>query len=474
MKIIARMAFGMCLLLGPGCTRPNPLYQRGPGPGAEDLGGGAEDLGAARDLGEAGDLPASEDQGLPEGPPPVAFRVVPKIDAPLREDQPFVLEITPVDEEGAPTRAYRGRPQIRATYGDIFLLSTDYPTRDDQGRFQLGVRVNREGEVAIKAVDGELLGESVLFVVRHGRWELSSEGPVLSWGTSGAWDDRDANMPEVRIVDERLVMLYRGRNRDPQDHLGGIGRADWKQQQGHWAWERYELNPLMPDEPEENGGFLYFSAPSFLRQERGWTLWFSATSSGEVFIAHAVSDHGVSWRRPPENPVLEPDRDGARPEDRVYDPCVLPSAEHGYEMWYSIRYEDGGYGIGYASSEDGKQWAPSEPNPVLTPTPGAWDAGMVTSPTVIKDGRVYRMWYAGRGQSGEDGPRSFAIGYASSRDGVRWKKSLDNPVLSPGGAGFDSVGVEHPSVLLTDHELRLFYAGFNGQRWKVGEGRRAP
>jgi predicted GH43/DUF377 family glycosyl hydrolase len=101
------------------------------------------------------------------------------------------------------------------------------------------------------------------------------------------------------------------------------------------------------------------------------------------------------------------------------------------------------------------QWIKSSSNPVLGPTPNSWDAYYTTTPRVIYDGKVYRMWYSG-GTTGSTG-----VGYAISNDGISWSKHTE-PVLSPGLSGaWDSSSVALGSVLWNKTVYMMWYTGSN-------------
>ena len=53
--------------------------------------------------------------------------------------------------------------------------------------------------------------------------------------------------------------------------------------------------------------------------------------------------------------------------------------------------------IGIARSRDGMtNWERHPANPIINPTPGAWDADAVYKPAVIFDGTRWMLWYNGR------------------------------------------------------------------------------
>jgi len=59
------------------------------------------------------------------------------------------------------------------------------------------------------------------------------------------------------------------------------------------------------------------------------------------------------------------------------------------------------------------------------------DEYAIARPTVIKDGRTYRMWFCCRGDA-------YRLGYAESSDGIRWKRDDTLAGLAPSAAGWDS------------------------------------
>ncbi len=442
------------LLLALACTRPNPHFH----------GGADEDLGpaATTDLGPGeSDLEVEEpDQGGLSQRPAAAFFVEVLGQPPFLEDQAVEVVVSPVDAAGHVTAAYAGQPHLRATRGEVVLLPGEELHARPDGRWSARVRFNREGELAVKAVDGPLLGETRLLTVRHGRW-LPSDGPVFSWGPAGAWDDRDANMPAVIEVEGLRSLYYRGRNLDREAPRGGIGRATL-QEDG--AWLRSGAEALLADQDAGPLGPATYSAPTVLRGPEGWLLWATVTRPDGAAIQLARSVDGLTWEGLDDEPVLSPH--AGRGERDLYDPCVLAVPGAGYQMWYSIASHDGSSAIGFAQSEDGVVWETSADNPVLEPGAGSWDGALVRSPTVLRDGDVLRMWYAGSAAV-DDAPVS--IGYATSSNGVRWQKSSDNPVLAPGGSSFDELRVDHPAALLGPQGPELFYAGFSGERWRIGQ-----
>jgi len=102
------------------------------------------------------------------------------------------------------------------------------------------------------------------------------------------------------------------------------------------------------------------------------------------------------------------------------------------------------------------QWVKYAGNPILGPTSGAWDQDFTTTPRVLFDGKMFRMWYVG-GHSGVT-----AIGYATSLDGISWTKFPD-PVLTHGPPGsFDSSHLGLGSIVqMNESFFLMWYQGSN-------------
>ena len=95
-------------------------------------------------------------------------------------------------------------------------------------------------------------------------------------------------------------------------------------------------------------------------------------------------------------------------------------------MWYTGQARGKSW-IGYATSKDGKSWRSESDKPVLS-AEQPWEKVAVMCPHVIYDekAKLYRMWYSGGEQYEPD-----AIGYATSKDGLKWAKHEKNPIFKP-------------------------------------------
>ena len=120
------------------------------------------------------------------------------------------------------------------------------------------------------------------------------------------------------------------------------------------------------------------------------------------------------------------------------DPSVIKEAGV-YRMWLSGGQVLPGMPIRvdtfHAVSTDRVAWT-INPTPVLSPStaPSDWDSLRVETPSVIRVGALYHMYYSGCdglvfgcGEPGQNG--NWALGHATSPDGFTWTRDPANPML---------------------------------------------
>lgn len=84
--------------------------------------------------------------------------------------------------------------------------------------------------------------------------------------------------------------------------------------------------------------------------------------------------------------------------------------------------------IGLATSSNGISWTKYSGNPILKAEVDSFDYDYLTTPQVVKDGSVWRMYYGG---ATHDSVTDYIdVCYATSTDGVNWTKSTNNPVIA--------------------------------------------
>jgi len=108
-------------------------------------------------------------------------------------------------------------------------------------------------------------------------------------------------------------------------------------------------------------------------------------------------------------------------------------------MWYRIRSnESRGVGYGHASSQGGVHWRKSDRNPLFKHGPSYQSNEKMA---VLKVGGEYRAWYT------VDTGDNWVIAYATSPDGLKWKKH---------GRVIDQTYAKDPTVVHVDGTYYLY------------------
>ena len=118
-------------------------------------------------------------------------------------------------------------------------------------------------------------------------------------------------------------------------------------------------------------------------------------------IYYAESLNGINWKQYAENCININDQK----EFSIGRPWVIK--ENGmFKMWYSVRFIDKLYRIGYAESHDGIAWKRKDSEVGIDVSETGWDSEMICYPAVIKVKNKTYMFYNGN-NNGETG-----FGYA--------------------------------------------------------------
>ena len=215
------------------------------------------------------------------------------------------------------------------------------------------------------------------------------------------------------------------------------------------------LGPGAPGHFDDNG---VYPGPLVRRDGRLW-MYYVGRSNGDpplyyMAIGLAVSeDGGATFERAREAPLLA--RGEADPW-MVSTPFVRVEGSR-WRMWYlsGLGWDlertppRSYYHIKYAESDDGLAWR--RDGAVCIDFEG--DETNIAAPTVLpRDGSGYDMWYSR--YEGE-----YRIGYASSHDGIAWRRRDAEAGVQPGPEPWDAEGMAYPSAFVVDGRRHLLYSG---------------
>lgn len=183
----------------------------------------------------------------------------------------------------------------------------------------------------------------------------------------------------------------------------------------------------------------------------GWNLGVTVPFRNSIGLAVGTKEH--NFFRYSSGPIV--DRSETEPHFCA-SCCVLPGEEV-WRMWYlsctGWRRRDGNpehcYHIKYAESQDGINW--NREGLVAIDFSNDQEYA-ISRPSVIHDSDSWKMWYSFRGQS-------YRIGYAESEDGRQWRRLDDTAGIDVSATGWDSEMIEYPFVFDHAGQRYMLYNG---------------
>lgn len=242
-----------------------------------------------------------------------------------------------------------------------------------------------------------------------------SQKPIMSLGDIGTFDDCGV-MPSwiINKGNKEKWLYYIGWNvRNTISYHNSIGLAISKD--GGSTYDRFSKGPLW----ERNYSEPHYSGTSCVIIEKGiWKNWYLSCTEWRIIngksepryhIKYAESKNGIDWER---KGIIAIDYQNNEEAGIVKASVIKIDGE--YKMWYSFRnfknYRtdvNNSYRIGYATSLDGVNWKRFDDKSGITTSNEGWDSLMIEYPHVIKVKNQYLMFYNGNG-FGESG-----FGYAT-------------------------------------------------------------
>lgn len=301
-------------------------------------------------------------------------------------------------------------------------------------------------------------------MVQTQRWEKL--GLVFCANGQFEWmNSHAANPVAVPVGDDRFRIYFS--TRDPQNR-SSIGFVEIDLSSPHHILAMSSEPVVRPGSAglfDDSGASLGCVVPADGRiylYYVGWNLGVTVPWRNSIGLAIQSEPDG-EFRRYTDAPVM--DRNAADPYSLSY-PWVLRDGAI-WKMWYGSnltwgpKTSDMRHIIKYAESLDGISW--QRRNEVAIGL-GGEDEMAIARPCVIKDRDLYRMWYSTRG-------RAYRIGYAESRDGLRWTRHDECAGIDTSPAGWDSEMIEYASVFTHRGQLYMLYNGNDYGRTGFGLAR---
>ena len=210
-------------------------------------------------------------------------------------------------------------------------------------------------------------------------------------------------------------------------------------------WIKYDNNPVLGG--RELGTIFDIFV---LKDGKEYIMYSSWRPKRSVAVSTSID--GKIWTTP--EIVLSPTADTDW-EDDINRPAVVKK-DGVYHLWYTGQAKGKNSWIGYATSHDGKNFVRQSSLPVISPTE-PWEKVAVMCPHVIwdKDEKIFKMWYSGGEQYEPD-----AIGYATSEDGLHWKKHPQPVFTADSSREWEQHKVTACQVIKRKNDYLMFYIGF--------------
>ena len=183
----------------------------------------------------------------------------------------------------------------------------------------------------------------------------------------------------------------------------------------------------------------------------GWNP--GSTVRMSIYGGLAISqDNGVTFNRYSKAPIIE--RNKVNPYINT-SPFVIRD-ESVWRMYYVagidwMHKDLPRYNIQYAESKDGLNW--NRWGHVCLDFQEENEVALAR-PYVLKEGAIYKMWFCHKGNT-------YKMGYAESLDGIKWHRNDDFVGLAPANQGWDSEMVEYPCVFYYEGYYYMLYNGNN-------------
>lgn len=228
------------------------------------------------------------------------------------------------------------------------------------------------------------------------------------------------------------------------------------------SWREHPDNPIISYNDKIEG--ILWNDPSVVKDGSGYRIWLSGGRPFEtpirVNIYQAYSEDGLSWDIKSQ-PVLEAGLPHEWDGLRVETPSVIKVGST-YHMYYSgcrNPCDSGQYDIGHATSRDGNSWIKNPKNPIIRKhdDPLRWGFYTAAEPAVIYYNGLFYLYYVAAKSNHPEKGAPFSIMLATSENGEDFKLHGSVHRLSEAYDPSMFRGYSTPSVILKDGVFHLYY-----------------
>ncbi len=238
------------------------------------------------------------------------------------------------------------------------------------------------------------IGKGILEIGSNPKIVSIDKEPILTKGKLGTFDENGVSYPSIVKMKSSIYLYYTGWmptvNTPFQNQLGLAIINNGKVR-------RFSRAPLLD---RDKNDFLSIGSVYVAKNQTKWEMWYTSFLKWEM------------------------------------------SKKHKIKHYYLIKY---------ASSVDGINW--TRKNKIAIPFKNSSEYA-ISRPTIFKHNNFYHMFFCARGDR-------YKLGYAFSDDGKNWKREDNNVGINLSKNGWDSEEMCYPHVFKKADHLFLLYSGNN-------------
>ncbi|MGG7607516.1 hypothetical protein [Massilia sp. BKSP1R2A-1] len=221
--------------------------------------------------------------------------------------------------------------------------------------------------------------------------------PVLDIGSPGSFDDNGVFQTcVIRAPDGRLYMYYVGFELCHRIRYRLLTGLAVSMDNGN-TFHRLQATPVLERSPDEQ---LFRCGPWVEHDGQHFRMWYVAGSDWETIDGKPMPIYDIRYAQSNDG-VHWPDQGQVvlpieMEKEHGFGRPVVRIGPEGYRMFYSIRQRNPTrYGLGYAQSRDGLRWERRDADMGLDVTEGAWDGEAISYAIDIEAGGKTWLLYNG-------------------------------------------------------------------------------
>ncbi|NKB48020.1 MAG: glucosyl hydrolase [Alphaproteobacteria bacterium] len=230
-----------------------------------------------------------------------------------------------------------------------------------------------------------------------------SDAPALDVGEPGAFDDNGVTPVSIVRLGDELRLYYIGwQLSDQVRYMLFVGVAT-SHDNGR-TFQRLKKVPVLDCSDSE---LIVRTAANVMHDGDIWRMWYIAGSKTILHEDKQVPTYAMRYLESDDG-ISWGDYGALVMEPDGEDefgygrPFVLKKPAGDFEMWYSIRSKSRRYHIGYATSDDGVTWKRQDDLATIAATTNGWDSEMMAFGAIADIAQRRYLFYNGNNY-GEDG-----------------------------------------------------------------------